>query len=367
MDSKIAENIRAFRKERNLTQEQLAEAMGVTTGAVHKWEAGMSIPELGLIMELADFFDISVDVLLGYKKQDHKIDAIVERMSEYCKTLDRNAITEAEKALQKYPNSLKVVYASASVYLTFAIGKERSAARRALELLERALLLLPQNPDPDIGEVLIYGKMAGAYEYLGDFEKSIEILKNHNESGIFSADIGVSECFFRKHYDEAVPYLTQGLMNSFVEMTNSLLGWITVLGIGKKDYAAALDLAEWGLYNVKMLKKRDITDSLSKIEAFFLASKAGILLKAGRKKEARDAAKEAEKIVRDFDDSPDYGVENMRFAEFSEESSFHDGLGLTAEESMETMINTLGDKELIKLWKDVHNNGTDRKQSRKQK
>ena len=43
---KLAENIRALRKQRNLTQEQLAEVLGVTVGAVYKWEAGLSLPEL---------------------------------------------------------------------------------------------------------------------------------------------------------------------------------------------------------------------------------------------------------------------------------------------------------------------------------
>ena len=54
MNNKLAENIRAFRKESGLTQEQLAEVFGVTVGAVHKWEAGMSTPELSLILEIVD-------------------------------------------------------------------------------------------------------------------------------------------------------------------------------------------------------------------------------------------------------------------------------------------------------------------------
>ena len=65
METKLAENIKAFRKERSLTREQLSEVLGVTPGAVYKWEAKLSIPELDLIMEMADFFDTSVDVLLG--------------------------------------------------------------------------------------------------------------------------------------------------------------------------------------------------------------------------------------------------------------------------------------------------------------
>ena len=55
MEMMLAENIRAFRKERSLTQEQLAEALGVTAGAVYKWGAKLSVPELELILQMADF------------------------------------------------------------------------------------------------------------------------------------------------------------------------------------------------------------------------------------------------------------------------------------------------------------------------
>lgn len=50
MTNRLAENIRVLRKERSLTQEQLAEVLGVTTGAVYKWEAKLSQPELNMVM-----------------------------------------------------------------------------------------------------------------------------------------------------------------------------------------------------------------------------------------------------------------------------------------------------------------------------
>ena len=46
METRLAGNIRAHRKARGLTQEQLAEVLGVTVGAVHKWEAKLSVPGL---------------------------------------------------------------------------------------------------------------------------------------------------------------------------------------------------------------------------------------------------------------------------------------------------------------------------------
>ena len=100
MEIRLAENIRALRKQKQLTQEQLAEVLGVTVGAVHKWEAKLSVPELNLIMEMADFFDTSVDVLLGYEMKDNRLAATVQRIKEYRHNKDRSGLIEAEKALK---------------------------------------------------------------------------------------------------------------------------------------------------------------------------------------------------------------------------------------------------------------------------
>lgn len=82
VEMKLSENIRAFRKARWLTQEQLAEVLGVTVGAVYKWESRLSQPELRTIMDLADFFDVSIDVLLGYKMKDNRLQAAEARVSD---------------------------------------------------------------------------------------------------------------------------------------------------------------------------------------------------------------------------------------------------------------------------------------------
>ena len=93
MKLSLSENIRLFRKQRKLTQEKLAEALGVTVGAVYKWESGQSQPELNLVVEMADFFDTSVDVLLGYRIKDNSLDSALARINAYCKTLDPAALT----------------------------------------------------------------------------------------------------------------------------------------------------------------------------------------------------------------------------------------------------------------------------------
>lgn len=61
----IGTTIAALRKEQNMTQEALANALGVTNQAVSKWESDQSCPDISLLPRLADLFDVSIDSLLG--------------------------------------------------------------------------------------------------------------------------------------------------------------------------------------------------------------------------------------------------------------------------------------------------------------
>lgn len=62
---KINEIIREKRKALSLTQEQIAEYLGVSTPAVNKWEKGLSVPDADLLVKLADILEVSVAELLG--------------------------------------------------------------------------------------------------------------------------------------------------------------------------------------------------------------------------------------------------------------------------------------------------------------
>lgn len=61
---------------------QSNEALGVTAGAVYKWESRLSLPELPMLVQLADFFDTSVDALIGYTIKDNRRDATLARLMD---------------------------------------------------------------------------------------------------------------------------------------------------------------------------------------------------------------------------------------------------------------------------------------------
>ncbi len=64
---KIAQNLKLLRKEKNMSQEELAVLLGVTSQSISKWELSINFPDLTLLPKIANIFKISIDELLGTK------------------------------------------------------------------------------------------------------------------------------------------------------------------------------------------------------------------------------------------------------------------------------------------------------------
>lgn len=67
MAIKISENLQMLRKEKGITQEQLAEILGITNQSISKWEVGLSYPDITLLPRIAEIYSVTVDELIGYK------------------------------------------------------------------------------------------------------------------------------------------------------------------------------------------------------------------------------------------------------------------------------------------------------------
>ena len=84
MKLNIGNKIHELRKEKGVSQETLAAALGITGQAVSRWEAGGSYPDMEMIPAIANYFGISIDELFGYMSdRDVKIDAVIEKVNSY--------------------------------------------------------------------------------------------------------------------------------------------------------------------------------------------------------------------------------------------------------------------------------------------
>ena len=352
MKMMLAENIRAFRKARSLTQEQLSEALGVTAGAVYKWEAKLSTPELELIIQMADFFDTSVDVLLGYEVKDNRLETTVKRLQEYRRSKDWDGLAEAEKALKKYPHSFQIVSESAALYCAFGFDSgDKALFRRALELLEQSRLLLPQNEDPQISEQTIYGRLAQTYLGLGETDKAIELWKTHNADGVYSPRIG-HILAQSDHIEEAVPFLSEALLKLVSDLITTIIGYVNVY-LNHGDHASAQAILHWGISLLQGLREGGKPNYFDRVSAVLLVALAGSQHLSGQGEAARDTLKKAKELAAFFDASPSYDESDIRFVGRIEGASANDDLGATAMDGVRNAVSQFENEEFTALWSAV--------------
>lgn len=84
---KIGGFLKELRKEKNITQEQFAEIMGVTGRSVSRWETGANMPDLDLLIQIADFYEVELkDILDGERKHvqmNKEMEETVLKVADY--------------------------------------------------------------------------------------------------------------------------------------------------------------------------------------------------------------------------------------------------------------------------------------------
>lgn len=108
MNIYFSENIKRFRKERDLTQEALADYLGVSFQTISKWERGESYPDIAFLPVIADFFSVSTDTLLGVDKAKNE-EEILKIIEEFDNLTDEDLKHEIiVKAAEEYPNDFRL-------------------------------------------------------------------------------------------------------------------------------------------------------------------------------------------------------------------------------------------------------------------
>lgn len=339
MKLSLSANISRLRKEHSMTQEQLAEALGVTFAAVSKWERGVSTPELNLIAEIADLFEVSLDALIGYEFRNNSRENVIARLKQYVHDRNNEDIwIDIEKALQRYPNCFEVVYYIARIYRVRGLTQKNiEYSKKALSLYSRACLLIKQNEDSKISDTSIQEEMAEIYLALGEYEKGIELLKQNNPCQVNHPMIGYTLASSCDDPEGARPYLSTALIDLTVTHMKIVMGYINVF-CKTKDYANALDIVDWALAFYPGLKNSRKSSYLDKSEAILWAVRADILLTMGKMEETMQSLRKAKKLALQFDKAPDYDVASIRFVSCETPATAFDDMGDTAMLSLDNMI-----------------------------
>lgn len=190
MSLTIGQTIKKLRKERNLTQEELAELLNVTSQAVSKWENETGLPDISQIVPLSSALDVSIDVLFGKygTTDDEKVQEITDKIDEDYKLEDfwdeKEELSFRSKryellseALKQYPNNMKLLCYCIGEVSILAKQYRKFGDNRADEVFNEFVRIahLIINYSKNMNNIMNAHKwLVWTYSDFGNFEKAIE-------------------------------------------------------------------------------------------------------------------------------------------------------------------------------------------------
>lgn len=107
MNLNFAENLKQLRKAKEITQEKLADVLGVTGQTISRWELGICYPDLELLPAIANYFGVSIDMLLSNdaSAKERDFDMFCERLDAIPSTESTKRIEFVQNYCRKYPEN----------------------------------------------------------------------------------------------------------------------------------------------------------------------------------------------------------------------------------------------------------------------
>lgn len=171
MKLNLDKKIKELRQKYSLTQEQLAEKLNVSTQAVSRWETNTTFPDIELLPDIANTFEISVDELLGINEEENKkkIEKYLKESDSYFKKGDiPRKIEILEEGIKEFPTNLDL-----QMDLFFALHSLHDENRK--ETLKRVITLglkLDEKVKDVEQKCCLYQILAYTYLELGDEEQA---------------------------------------------------------------------------------------------------------------------------------------------------------------------------------------------------
>ncbi len=293
----IGEVIRKHRKIKNLTQEEMANRLGVTAPAVNKWENGNSFPDIILLAPIARLLEISLDTLLSFREElsEEEINGIVREMDAMLKKESyEESFRWAKQKTEMYPNCEQLLLQLALLldaqrmmkeiadpekydgYIldcyTRALGsREERVRKQAADLLfgfymrkeqyekaeEYLQYLSMQNPERKTKQALIYartGRIQEAYKtyeeiLYADYTLLMQVLQGMCSLAMQEQDMERAHMLVEKQ---------QGLARLFEMGRYYEICWGLELAVAEKDVETTKKIME------EMLSSLDQMDSMRK-------------------------------------------------------------------------------------------------------
>ncbi len=307
MKNNLGANIKCFRKNKGFTQEELAGMLGVTPQAVSRWESEAGLPDVSMIVPIAQALNITTDALLGYQVQSHD-DRITEQVFAKMKELEdvehpgQSALAaceylaeEANKNPMNYDIVLKYVQQVAG--LSYYIDMEHlldAEPERAKAILEDGIrkginIIRYCSETKKINKA--HYALAWIYIHRKDFDNAREHVNvlPALEGHCIKEEMMMPLAFFEKGFDamkDSAVEFGRLLFDVLVHQVNTLTTHYCYFGTLEE----ALEICDWceGVLNSYAKKSEFTTDTMPWVWKKFNFSKMSAYLKAGEEAKAKE-------------------------------------------------------------------------------
>ena len=255
----IAKTITGKRKEKGITQDELASFIGVSKAAVSKWETGQSYPDIVLLPGLAAYFNISVDELIGYEPQmaNEDIRKLYEELSnDFAQKPFSEVKNHCREIAGKYFSCFPLLFQIGVLYLNYGWTSKDDEQKIAtiVEAKELFVRVKELSDDIELKQYALSGEATCAI-MLGNPNEVIFLLEDF-KSAVNSNDVMLSQAYIMTgKIKEAKTKLQGGIYKSLVELFSTIPPYLAIcaddLSHAAEIYRRAVEIIE--LFNLKTI------------------------------------------------------------------------------------------------------------------
>ena len=250
----LGEKITELRKKKGISQEELADVLSTSRQAISKWERGESDPDISRLKDLAVYFNVSIDYLMGYDVESTSVNNFINRLKDHLENgVYDISLDEIKMIVSRNNNYFNLFLASINYLAAYYYAKRDSAILDALEqYLKKAILLYQPNNNVNLNDLHLL--MASLYALRGDYELSKEYLK---ENQVVKAEYLTTRCELELgHYEEVEKVASEVFLSSIGSLINNSAIQIRVL-LRTNRVKEALELTDWSINLIKSVGKKE--------------------------------------------------------------------------------------------------------------
>lgn len=246
----IGSKIKELRKKNDMTQEKLADYLGVSYQAVSKWECELSSPDLSLIPPLTRLFKVSADELFGLlpEESDPRREYFDSEYFEFGKKEDKVADYElAKQAVAEYPDDFRYLFWLAvaqeqAAIVTMNVDEDRDAWIHEIEESNKYLCRIVEDcPDQTLRNRSLY-LLAMRSLHLNDREQAEKYAMLLPEATPLDRDTALSICY--NGTDKAVTLKQKMLVDALAKLCLGIQGAALATGFTEESVTLMADTVE---------------------------------------------------------------------------------------------------------------------------